>query len=176
MGNCAGIDWASEKHDVLIADPAGEELLGATFAHDEDGVSGLCAALACFDSSSGSGPARSACSAISTVRSRSRSCSATPALKMPTGWARSALAAFLKSCNYNNRKPAAQLLERLRQAPAGRTGQLDTAARRQIVLALVGTLQTLVGQIAGLDAQIARALDAHPDGEIFRSFFVARTP
>ncbi len=24
MGNCAGIDWASEKHDVLIEDPAGE--------------------------------------------------------------------------------------------------------------------------------------------------------
>ena len=38
MGNCAGIDWASEKHDVLIEDPAGEELLAATFAHDEDGV------------------------------------------------------------------------------------------------------------------------------------------
>jgi Transposase len=49
MGNCAGIDWASEKHDVLIEDPAGEELLGATFAHDEDGISGLCAALECFD-------------------------------------------------------------------------------------------------------------------------------
>jgi transposase len=49
MGNCAEIDWASEKHDVLIEDPAGEELLGATFAHDEDGVSGLCAALACLD-------------------------------------------------------------------------------------------------------------------------------
>ena len=49
MGNCAGIDWASEKHDVLIEDPAGEELLGATFAHDEDGVSALLAALACFE-------------------------------------------------------------------------------------------------------------------------------
>jgi Transposase len=49
MGNCAGIDWASEKHDVLIEDPAGEQLLGATFAHDEDGVSALCAALVCFD-------------------------------------------------------------------------------------------------------------------------------
>jgi hypothetical protein len=49
MGNCAGIDWASEKHDVLIEDPAGEELLGATFAHDEDGISGLCAALECFE-------------------------------------------------------------------------------------------------------------------------------
>jgi hypothetical protein len=40
-GNCAGIDWASEKHDVLIEDPAGEQLLGATFAHDEDGVSAV---------------------------------------------------------------------------------------------------------------------------------------
>lgn len=49
MGDCAGIDWASEKHDVLIEDPAGEELLVATFAHDEDGVSALCGALACFD-------------------------------------------------------------------------------------------------------------------------------
>ena len=49
MGNCAGIDWASEKHDVLIEDPAGKELLGATFAHDEDGISALCAALECFD-------------------------------------------------------------------------------------------------------------------------------
>ena len=26
MGNYAGIDWASEKHDVLIEDPAGGEL------------------------------------------------------------------------------------------------------------------------------------------------------
>lgn len=49
MGSYAGIDWASAKHDVLIESAAGEELLGATFAHDEDGVSALCAALACFD-------------------------------------------------------------------------------------------------------------------------------
>jgi hypothetical protein len=48
MGNCAGIDWASEKHDVLIEDPAGAELLATTFAHSEDGISALCAALACF--------------------------------------------------------------------------------------------------------------------------------
>jgi transposase len=49
MGNCAGVDWASEKHDVLIEDSAGEELLAATFGHDEDGVSALCAALLCFE-------------------------------------------------------------------------------------------------------------------------------
>jgi len=29
MGNCAGVDWASEKRDVLIENPAGEQLLGA---------------------------------------------------------------------------------------------------------------------------------------------------
>jgi len=41
----AGVDWASEKHDVLIADETGEEVLAATFAHDEAGVRGLCRAL-----------------------------------------------------------------------------------------------------------------------------------
>ena len=45
MGSYAGVDWASEKHDVLVADPAGEELLAATFAHDEKGLRGLCRAL-----------------------------------------------------------------------------------------------------------------------------------
>jgi hypothetical protein len=28
MGNCAGIDWASEKHDVLIADPGAADQSG----------------------------------------------------------------------------------------------------------------------------------------------------
>ena len=37
----AGVDWASEKHDVLVADEAGERLLAATFAHDEAGAAGL---------------------------------------------------------------------------------------------------------------------------------------
>jgi transposase len=49
MGNCAGIDWASEKHDVLIADDAGNALLGETFAHDETGITALCDALVCFE-------------------------------------------------------------------------------------------------------------------------------
>ena len=41
----AGVDWASEKHDVLVADAAGERLLVATFAHDEQGLRALCRAL-----------------------------------------------------------------------------------------------------------------------------------
>ena len=49
MGNCAGIDWASEKHDVLIANQGGERLLAETFVHDEQGIGALCDALACFE-------------------------------------------------------------------------------------------------------------------------------
>ncbi len=49
MGNCAGIDWASEKHDVLIADDAGKVLLGETFKHDEGGITALCDALRSFE-------------------------------------------------------------------------------------------------------------------------------
>src|SRR5256886_4578043 len=47
--NYAGVDWASEKHDVLIADEDGEELLAGTFAHDEKGLSGLCRMLVRLD-------------------------------------------------------------------------------------------------------------------------------
>ena len=43
--NYAGIDWAAEKHDVIVQDAAGEELLAAWFAHDEDGLGGLCRQL-----------------------------------------------------------------------------------------------------------------------------------
>jgi transposase len=45
MGSYAGVDWAAEKHDVLVADEAGEELLAATFAHDEKGLRALCRTL-----------------------------------------------------------------------------------------------------------------------------------
>ena len=45
MGNCAGVDWASDKHDVLVADEAGEKLFAATFAHEEKGLRALCRTL-----------------------------------------------------------------------------------------------------------------------------------
>jgi transposase len=45
MESYAGVDWASDKHDVLVADAAGEKLLGATFAHDEPGLRSLCRQL-----------------------------------------------------------------------------------------------------------------------------------
>jgi len=45
MESYAGVDWASDKHDVLVADAAGERLLAATFAHDENGLRSLCRQL-----------------------------------------------------------------------------------------------------------------------------------
>jgi transposase len=66
------------------------------------------------------------------------------------------------------------LLGRLRSAPSGRAGEHETRRRRSVVLPLVCTLQVMVQQITQLDGEITEALDAHPDGEIFRSFFRRR--
>jgi transposase len=41
----AGIDWASDKHDVFVADEVGAEVLSASYAHDEQGLTALCRML-----------------------------------------------------------------------------------------------------------------------------------
>jgi transposase len=41
----AGVDWAAEKHDVFVADAAGEKVMAATFAHDEQGLRSMCRQL-----------------------------------------------------------------------------------------------------------------------------------
>jgi transposase len=41
----AGVDWASEKHDVVVQNATGEVLLAASFAHDEAGLRSLCGQL-----------------------------------------------------------------------------------------------------------------------------------
>ena len=74
----------------------------------------------------------------------------------------------MKAHRYSRRTPT-QLLERLRSAPTGRAREIEIRTRRAIVSRLVGTLQVLVEQIHGLETEIGQALDAHPDGQIFRS-------
>jgi hypothetical protein len=39
------VDWASEKHDMIVEEVGGEVVLEATFAHDERGVAALCGTL-----------------------------------------------------------------------------------------------------------------------------------
>jgi transposase len=81
------------------------------------------------------------------------------------------MAAFLRAHHYTNRKTPAELLAHLRSAATGCAGEIETRTRRQIVLHLTRTLQIMVQQIAELEAEIAEALRARPDGEIFQSFF-----
>ena len=270
-GSVAGIDWASEKHDVLIANEYGERLLGETFAHDEQGITALCDALVCFEvgivaiergdgvlverlleagmrvlalhpnqvkaardrfRASGGKSDRFDCFVLcelartdahrfrllepdsdqtkalrALTRSREDLVAARVALanqlraelerfwpgpiglfaaldspislaflaRYPSpddtrGLGEKRMAAFLKAHRYSRKTPA-QLLERLRSAPSGRGGEVETRTRRAIVIRLVETLQVLVEQIRGLETEIADALDAHPDGQIFRSFF-----
>ena len=81
------------------------------------------------------------------------------------------MAAFLARQHYSGRKQPGELLAKLRSQPEGRAGKLESQTRRRIVLALVATLKPLAAEIKQLDRQLAAALRAHPDGQIFRSLF-----
>jgi transposase len=81
------------------------------------------------------------------------------------------LEGFLARHRYSGRRPAAELLGRLRSAPEGRAGALESEARRGAVLGLVAALKPIVAQIAELTSQIAGAVRAHPDGQVFLPLF-----
>lgn len=81
------------------------------------------------------------------------------------------LAAFLARNTYSGRRPVSDLLDRLRSAPIAATGELEAEARRAAVCGLVSALAAIVAQISQLTSQIAGAIRAHPDGQIFQSFF-----
>jgi len=79
------------------------------------------------------------------------------------------MAAFMVKHGYSGRRPAGELLKRLRAAPAGLTGSVEVEARRDAVLALVGVLGALNTAIKDLDRSVVAHLGEHPDGEIFTS-------
>lgn len=81
------------------------------------------------------------------------------------------LEGFLARHRYSGRRPAAELLERLRSAPEGRAGALESEARRGAVLGLVAALRPIVAQIAELTSQITGAVRAHPDSQVFLPLF-----
>jgi transposase len=81
------------------------------------------------------------------------------------------LEGFLARNGYCGRRSAAELLERLRSAPAGRAGDLEAEARRVAVLGLVAALKPIVARIRELTSQIAGAVRSHPDGQVFLPLF-----
>ncbi|MDX6706852.1 MAG: hypothetical protein QOI48_2698 [Solirubrobacteraceae bacterium] len=268
----AGVDWASDKHDVLIEEADGEHVLATTFTHDERGIGALCgtlvrlgvvlvaierpdglmverlldaglrvlaihpnqvaAARPRFRTSGGKSDRFDAfvlCELARTDGHRFRVLVAdsddTKALRAlsraredlvqtrvalanqlraelerfwpgaavifaeidsPIGLAflqrypspadarglgEQRLAAFLARHAYCGRKPAAELLGRLRDAPRARAGDSEIEARRAIVLALVAALRPFVAKISELTREIAHRVRAHPDGHVFLSLF-----
>ena len=79
------------------------------------------------------------------------------------------MAAFLTQHGYSGRRRPAELLARLRAAPAGISGEAVTEALRDAVLAAVGVLTALNVSVKSLDRSIAAHLGEHPDGAIFTS-------
>lgn len=77
--------------------------------------------------------------------------------------------AFCVKHGYAGRRPAGELLRRLRQAPGGTTDDGLVDAVRDAVLALVGVLRALGAARKDLDRSVAAHLGEHPDGPIFTS-------
>ena len=80
------------------------------------------------------------------------------------------LTAFLARHGYCGRRPPAELLARLRAAPAGLVGEAEAEAKGELVRALVAVLAALVGEIARLTARLEHAVADLPDGRIVMSF------
>jgi len=79
------------------------------------------------------------------------------------------LAQFLGQHAYCGRRPVAELLARLRRAPASQVGEADAEASGEVVRALVAILTPLVAHLQQLSAAIAAALPQHPDGPLVQS-------
>ena len=79
------------------------------------------------------------------------------------------MAGFLRKHGYSGRRSSAELLERLRSAPAGLADGPESEARRDAVLAMVRLLRALNRSIRDLDRSVVAHLDEHPDAIVFRS-------
>lgn len=79
------------------------------------------------------------------------------------------LAAFTAKQGYSGKRPAAQLLARLRNAPAGTIDPAVTVAVGDAVLAFVEVVAALNAAIKQLDRSVAARLGEHPDAKIFTS-------
>jgi transposase len=79
------------------------------------------------------------------------------------------MTAFLVKHGYSGRRSAAELLARLRAAPAGTGLESLAEALRDAVLAAVGVLTALNAAVKNLDRSAAAHLGEHPDGTIFTS-------
>ncbi|WP_343954779.1 IS110 family transposase, partial [Tsukamurella spumae] len=76
---------------------------------------------------------------------------------------------FLARNGYSGKRPAQEVLARLRSAPPGTTDPIISETLRESVVALVGILQAVNTAEKSLRGDIARQMQVHPDGAIFTS-------
>src|SRR5947209_5277616 len=93
----------------------------------------------------------------------------TPADAHGLGVAR--MQAFLVRERHSGGQHPTALMAKLRGAPRSTIGELELAARRQLVLTYVTMVRTLNAQIKDLEHQIRTRMRQHPDGRIFLSLF-----
>lgn len=80
------------------------------------------------------------------------------------------LAGFLAQHAYCGRRPVTTLLERLRSAAAGCSGELEAEAKGELVRSLGCILERLVTELAKLTARIEHTVANLADGQIIMSF------
>jgi transposase len=80
------------------------------------------------------------------------------------------LASFLAQHQYCGRRPASVLLARLRGAPTGLAGPLESDAKGELTQTLAVVLRRLVEQLATLSSRIEHEVAQLPEGQIVMSF------
>jgi len=80
------------------------------------------------------------------------------------------LAAFLAQHGYCGRRAPSALLERLRSAANGCTGELEAEAKGELARSLTAILERLVAELAKLTARIEHTVANLADGQIVMSF------
>ena len=80
------------------------------------------------------------------------------------------LASFMAQHAYCGRRSPAELLARLRAAPAGLASESETDAKGELVRALAAVLERLITETAKLSSRIEHAVSKLPDGQIVMSF------
>lgn len=92
-----------------------------------------------------------------------------PTAVAAAGLGENRLTAFTTKQGYSGRRPAAELLARLRHAPSGTIDPVVSTAAGDAVTACVEVLMALNTAIKKLDKSVAARLGEHPDSKIFTS-------
>lgn len=80
------------------------------------------------------------------------------------------LASFLAQHGYCGRRPASELLERLRAAAHGKAAELEAEAKGEIARTLAHVLERLVQQLVLISSRIEHEIHAIDDGRLIMSF------